>query len=152
MSFIVIKTQTQTGSLATTSHLGLRLNLMSSCFLLSQGCLSKVTRGTPERAVWPTRESWRLTRYDSGDQRTIMFYFILILVTCLYLENSTQGLGGGHGNPLQCSCLENPMDRGAWWATVHGVAQSGTWLKQLSMHACMHAHKALSGMVQLLKL
>ena len=43
-----------------------------------------------------------------------MFYFILILVTCLYLENSsTQGLGGGHGNPLQCSCLENPMDRGA---------------------------------------
>ena len=27
--------------------------------------------------------------------------------------------GGGHGNPLQCSCLENPMDRGAWWATVH---------------------------------
>ena len=29
----------------------------------------------------------------------------------------------GHGNPLQCSCLENPMDRGAWWATVHGVAK-----------------------------
>ena len=37
------------------------------------------------------------------------------------------GLGrspvGGHGNPLQYSCLENPMDRGAWWATVHGVAK-----------------------------
>ena len=32
--------------------------------------------------------------------------------------------GGGHGNPLQHSCLENPMDRGAWWATVHGVAKS----------------------------
>ena len=32
--------------------------------------------------------------------------------------------GGGHGNPLQYSCLENPMDRGAWWATVHGVAES----------------------------
>ena len=31
---------------------------------------------------------------------------------------------GGHGNPLQCSCLENPVDRGAWWATVHGVAKS----------------------------
>ena len=30
--------------------------------------------------------------------------------------------GGGHGNPLQYPCLENPMDRGAWWATVHGVA------------------------------
>ena len=34
--------------------------------------------------------------------------------------------GGGHGDPLQSSCLENPMDRGAWWATVHGVAQSQT--------------------------
>ena len=34
--------------------------------------------------------------------------------------------GGGHGNPLQCSCLENPMDRGAWQATVHGVTESDT--------------------------
>jgi len=34
--------------------------------------------------------------------------------------------GGGHGNPLQYSCLENPMDRGAWRATVHGVAKSWT--------------------------
>ena len=41
--------------------------------------------------------------------------------------------GGGHGNPLQYSCLENPMDRGAWWATVHGVANSLTRLKQLSI-------------------
>ena len=40
--------------------------------------------------------------------------------------------GGGHGNPLQYSCLENLMDRGAWWATVHGVAKSQTWLKVLS--------------------
>ena len=32
--------------------------------------------------------------------------------------------GGGNGNPLQCSCLENPMHRGAWWATVHGVEES----------------------------
>ena len=37
--------------------------------------------------------------------------------------------GGGHGNPLQYSSLENRMDRGAWWATVHGVAKSWTWLK-----------------------
>ena len=35
-----------------------------------------------------------------------------------------RSLGGGHGNPLQFSCLENPMDRGAWWATVHRVAKS----------------------------
>ena len=37
--------------------------------------------------------------------------------------------GGGHGNPLQYSCLENPMDRGAWWVTVHGVANSQTQLR-----------------------
>ena len=45
--------------------------------------------------------------------------------------------GGGHGNPLQHSCLENPMDRGAWLATVHGVAKSLTQLKSVSMHSCV---------------
>ena len=40
--------------------------------------------------------------------------------------------GEGNGNPLQCSCLENPRDRGAWWAAVYGVAQSRTRLKWLS--------------------
>ena len=43
--------------------------------------------------------------------------------------------GGGHGNPLQDSCLENPMDRGAWGATVLGVTKSRTRLKQISTHA-----------------
>ena len=46
----------------------------------------------------------------------------------------------GHGSPLQYSCLENLMDRGAWWATVHGVAKSQTWLKQLSKHTCIHIY------------
>ena len=45
--------------------------------------------------------------------------------------------GGGHDNPLQYFCLENPLDRGAWWATVHRVAKSWTQLKPLS--ACVHA-------------
>ena len=40
--------------------------------------------------------------------------------------------GEGNGNPLQYSCLENPMDRGAWWATVHGVAKSQTWLSNFT--------------------
>ena len=42
---------------------------------------------------------------------------------------SALSLGEGNGNPLQCSCLENPRDRGAWWAAVYGVAQSRTRLK-----------------------
>ena len=45
--------------------------------------------------------------------------------------------GGRNGNPLQYSCLGNPMDRGAWWTTVHGVRKSQT---QLSKHACTHTH------------
>ena len=44
--------------------------------------------------------------------------------------------GGGHDNTLQCSCLENPMDRGAWWAAVHRVAKSWTQPKQLNVHEC----------------
>ena len=44
--------------------------------------------------------------------------------------------GQGHGSPLQYSCLENPMDRGAWGATVHGVTKSQTRLKQLSTYPC----------------
>ena len=43
--------------------------------------------------------------------------------------------GGGHGHPLQYSCLENPMNKGAWWATVHRITESWTRLKQLSTHS-----------------
>ena len=55
--------------------------------------------------------------------------------TCQSRRRSDVGLipGRGNGNPLQFSCLENPMDREAWWAIVHGVAISWTWLKQFSM-------------------
>ena len=42
--------------------------------------------------------------------------------------------GGGHGDPLQYFCLENPTDRGAWGATVHGVTKNQTQLKLLSIH------------------
>jgi len=48
------------------------------------------------------------------------------------IPGSGRSPGGGNGNPLQYSCLENSMDRGAWWATVHGVAKSQTRLKRLS--------------------
>ena len=50
----------------------------------------------------------------------------------LHFHFSLSCIGEGNGNPLQCSCLENPRDRGAWWAAVYGVAQSQTWLKRLS--------------------
>ena len=57
-------------------------------------------------------------------------------------KGSIPGLGrssrGEHGNPLHCSCLENPMDRGFWWTAVPTVSQGQTRLKQLSMHRHCH--------------
>jgi len=50
----------------------------------------------------------------------------------LHFHFSLSCIGEGNGNPIQCSCLENPRDRGAWWAAVYGVTQSRTRLKQLS--------------------
>ena len=50
------------------------------------------------------------------------------------IPGSGRSPGRGHGNPLQYSCPENPMDRGAWQATVHRVTKSHTRLKRLSMH------------------
>ena len=48
------------------------------------------------------------------------------------IPGSGRSSGEGNGNPLQYSCLENPMDRGAWWATVHGVAKSQTRLSDFT--------------------
>ena len=50
----------------------------------------------------------------------------------LHFHFSLSCIGEGNGNPLQCSCLENPRDRRVWWAAVYGVAQSRTRLKRLS--------------------
>ena len=50
----------------------------------------------------------------------------------LHFHFSLSCIGEGNGSPLQCSCLENPRDGGAWWAAVYGVTQSWTQLKQLS--------------------
>ena len=52
-------------------------------------------------------------------------------------------IGEGNGNPLQCSCLENPRDGGAWWAAVHGVSQSWTRLKRLSSSSSSYIMKIL---------
>ena len=58
----------------------------------------------------------------------------------LHFHFSLSCIGEGNGNPLQCSCLENPRDGGAWWAAVSGVTQSWTQLKQLSSSSSMIWH------------
>jgi len=59
----------------------------------------------------------------SADIPAVLWSYLLFSLSCI---------GEGNGNPLQCSCLENPRDGGTWWAAVSGVAQSRTRLKQLS--------------------
>ena len=65
-------------------------------------------------------------RKDSDTTERLPFHFSL---SCI---------GEGNGNSLQCSCLENPRDGGAWWAAVYGVAQSWTWLKWLSSSSLVY--------------
>ena len=55
----------------------------------------------------------------------------------LHFHFSLSCIGEGNGNPLQCSCLENPRDGGAWWAAIYGVTQSQTRLKRLSSSSPM---------------
>ena len=64
----------------------------------------------------------------------LQFHFLLLCI------------GEGNGNPLQCSCLENPRDGGAWWAAVYGVAQSRTRLKGLSSSSS-RSHSRVSNSV-----
>ena len=66
---------------------------------------------------------------------------LLVPFADLYILNISYWLsiGEGNGTPLQCSCLENPMDRVAWWAAVHGVAQSRTWLNDFTFTFHFHA-------------
>ena len=61
----------------------------------------------------------------------------------LHFHFSLSHIGEGNGNPLQCSCLENPGDRGAWWAAIYGVAQSQTRLKQLSSSSSSILQKSI---------
>ena len=60
----------------------------------------------------------------------------------LHFHFSLSCIGEGNGNPLQCSCLENPRDGGACWAAVYGIAQSRTRLKRLSNHNRSQGHRS----------
>ena len=69
-----------------------------------------------------------VTMVHGTSARTYNWKFVLQL----HFHFSLSCIGKGNGNPLQCSCLENPRDGGVWWAAVCGVAQSRTRLKRLS--------------------
>ena len=75
-----------------------------------------------------------LQNCDTSSRTSFLNLIIWILNQWNVFDAISYTTGEGNGNPLQYSCLENPVDRGAWWAAVHRVAQSQTRLKWLSMH------------------
>ena len=109
---------------------GFQLNLLNldSVILLVHIELSRRRQWHPTPILLPGKShGWRglvgcspWGRYESDMTERLHFIFSL---SCI---------GEGNGNPLQCSCLKNPRDGGAWWAAVYGVAQSRTQLKRLS--------------------
>ena len=67
------------------------------------------------------------------------YYYVICRYSIFILSISLVQFGEGNGTPLQYSCLENPMDRGAWWAVVHGVAKSQTRLNEFTFSFHFHA-------------
>ena len=84
----------------------------------------------PLSYCWVSPQQFRLKAFDSSELPTGQD---------IYLIGHYGGWGEGNGTPLQYSCLENPMDRGAWWAAVHAVAKSQTRLSSFTFTFHFHA-------------
>ena len=87
--------------------------------------------------IWKTQQwpwDWKRSVFipipKKGNAKECSNYRTIALISCI---------GEGNGNPLQCSCLENPRDGGAWWAAVHGVAKSQTRLSDFTFTFHFHA-------------
>ena len=82
------------------------------------------------------REAWHAAVHDKGEKHNKASLSITKgRISCVFPHTYREG----NGTPLQYSCLENPMDGGAWWATVHGVAKSGTRLSDFTFTFHFHA-------------
>ena len=114
---------------------------LTTCRSLWQPCRGQTGRSktAPKMNQW--RRQWHPTPVllpgKSHGWRSLVGYSPwgleeLDMTEQLHFHFSLSCIGEGNGNPLQCSCLENPMDRGAWWAAVYGVAQSQTRLMWFS--------------------
>ena len=109
-----------------------------SC-LLEESLISEILfiigiNKTPEKAM-ATHSStfaWKIPWTEEPGRLQSMGSLELDMTEQLHFHFSLSCIGEGNGTPLQCSCLENPRDGGAWWAAVYGVAQSWTQLKRFS--------------------
>ena len=106
-------------SILLTVHRHQSEKIFTSCMKKAMGPAPVLLSGKPHG--WRSLvgcSPWGRTELDTTER--LHFHFSL---SCI---------GAGNGNPLQCSCLENPRDGGVWWAAVYGVSQSRTRLKQIS--------------------
>ena len=86
--------------------------------------------------IYPSNSLWSASAFQ-------VEFWVLEFNSAFLIDEVPFTLGEGDGNPLQCSCLENPRDGGAWWAADYGVTQSRTRLKRLSSsssHSHFHCH------------
>ena len=92
------------------------------------------TTRSPPKLSWSTKPSRQSVFKQTCGSQSGKYIALksLDMTERLHFHFSLSCIGEGNGNPLQCSCLENPRDRGAWWTAVYGVAQSRTRLKRLS--------------------
>ena len=84
--------------------------------------------------------AWKAAVHGVAKSRTRLSYFTFTF--------HFSRIGEGNGNPLQCSCLENPRDGGAWWAAVYGVAQSRTRLRRLSSSSAVLSRSVMFDSLQ----
>ena len=99
---------------------------MSLSLLLSEKAMAPHSSTLAWEIPW-TEEPCRLQSMGSLSQTELSDFTFTF-----HFHFSLSCIGEGNGNPLQYSCLENPRNRGAWWASIYGVAQSWTRLKRLS--------------------
>ena len=100
-------------------------NISRTLWLIRFEGMSEIT---PEKAM-ATHSStlaWKIPWTEEPGRLQSMGSLRVDTTERLHFHFSLSCVGGGNGNPLQCSCLENPRDRGAWWAAICGVAQSQT--------------------------
>ena len=121
--FLLFEPPTLWCFIMAAQHGGLRTNEIYIYILLLSKPMQVILYfncTTDQRVGLPRWFSGKESPCSTGDSRLI--------------PGSERCPGGGNGNLLQCSCLENPTERGAWWATVHGITKSRTQLKRLRTH------------------
>ena len=104
----------------------------------------RIIKRPTEKAMAPHSSTlaWKIPWTEEPGRLQSMGSLRVDMTQWLHFHFSLSCIGEGNGNPLQCSCLENPRDGGAWWGAVYGVAQNQTWLKQLSSSSSSSSKEA----------